>query len=286
MAVILSERAELTRDGRLRPQRRPARRLMAAALDRAARSIGQVALLAVFGVCGALMSALVLPLARLAVRDPVRRAERLRRSVQSALRGYIGSMQTLRLIDVEIIGLDHRVAPGTLIVANHPSLIDALILLAHMDGVAVVAKRSLQISPFTSGAIAGANYVVNTEAPALIDECRARLAAGESLVLFPECTRTGADGAINLRRGAAQIAVRSGCPVIPVTVEFSEPLLTKHSRWWLAPKVRPRVRVVRHATIDPAQFMRGHRSVSLGARRLTAHLQALYAKELARRGPA
>lgn len=286
MAVILSERVGGRHDGRLQPQLRSARRSIGTAFERVGRSIGQVALFGVFGIFGLSMSALVVPLAAVAVRDPVRRANGIRRVIQSAMRAYTGGMRALRLIDLEIIGLDRRIAPGTLIVANHPSLIDALILLSHIDGGVIVAKRSLQINPFTSGGIAGANYVVNTEAPALIDECCARIAAGEILVLFPECTRTGADGVIRLRRGAAQIAVRSGCPVIPVTMEFSEPLLTKHSRWWLAPRVRPRVRVVRHDTIDPAQHMHGHRSVSLAARRLTEHLQALYTKELARRGPA
>ncbi len=284
MAVILSERAEVRRAGRLRPQRRSGH--FFPALDRAGRSIGQVALFAVFGIYGALMTALMVPLYSVVVRDPVQRARGMRRIVYYVLRAYTGSMQTLRLIDFELIGLDRAVAPGTLIVANHPSLIDALILLAHIKGGVVVAKRSLQISPFTSGAIRGANYVVDADAPALIDGCLARIAAGESLVLFPECTRTAADGVIQLRRGAAQIAVRSGCPVVPMTIEFSEPLLNKHSPWWLAPKVRPRVRVVRHEPIDPAQFMLGHHSVSLGARRLNEHLQALYVKELARRGPA
>ena len=84
--------------------------------------------------------------------------------------------------------------------------------------------------------------------------------------------------------GAAHIAVRSGCPVIPVTIEFSEPLLTKRSRWWLAPKVRPTVRVVQHPAIDPAQFLQGGRSVSLAARALTECLRELYVRELARRG--
>ena len=171
------------------------------------------------------------------------------------MRTYVGSMRALRLIDLEIIGLDRVPAPGSLIVANHPSLIDALILLGHVKGAVVVAKRSLQVNPFTWGAIRGADYVVNADALSLIDECRARIAAGESLVLFPECTRTGDDGVIRLRRGAAHIAVRSGCPVIPVTIEFSEPLLNKKSRWWLAPKVRPKVRVMEHAAIDPAQFL-------------------------------
>jgi len=285
MAVVLSERADTEREKPMRPPYAVSHRFAAGA-GRVARSIGQIALFGVFAVIGALMSVLIVPAHWLFVRNPARRARAVRSVVYRLMRHYVRSMRALRLIDLEVSGLDAAPAPGSLIVANHPSLIDALILLGHVKGAVVVAKRSLQVSFFTAGGIRGADYVVNADALSLIDECRSRIAAGESLVLFPECTRTADDGVIRLQRGAAHIAVRSGCPVIPVTIEFSEPLLTKKSRWWLAPRVRPSVRVVAHPAIDPAQFLHGARSVSLAARQLTEHLRQLYVRELARRGPA
>ena len=281
MAVILSERVEVRRDGRLRLQGHAGRR-SAFALQRIVRSIAQVAMFAVFGLSGALIGLLV-PLTFLLMRDPARRVECVRRVVYGSTRAYVRSLHKLRLIDLETIGFGDAWPTGSLIVANHPSLIDALILLGCVPGGVVVAKRSLQVNPFTWGAIHGAKYVVNADAPSLLSSCLARIAAGESLVLFPECTRTAGDGVIRLRRGAAQIAVRAGCPVVPVTIEYSEPLLTKESRWWLAPKVRPRVRVVRHQPIDPAQFMHSSAGVTRAARRLNEHLQVLYTKELAAR---
>ncbi len=290
MAVVLSERT-----GREKQSRPPplagGRSGFTAGAGRAARTIGQIGLFAVFGVCGAALSVLIVPGYSVFVRNRARRAHGIRNTVYYMTRAYVGSLRTLRLIDLEVTGLDRVPTPGSLIVANHPSLVDALILLGHIQGAIVVAKRSLQVNPFTSGAIRGADYIVNADAPSLTDECRARLAAGESLVLFPECTRTGDDGVIRLRRGAAQIAVRSGCPVTPLTIEFSEPLLTKRSRWWLAPKVRPRVRVTAHAAIDPRPFVRGQRSVSLAARQFNEHLREFYVielnvRELGRRGSA
>jgi 1-acyl-sn-glycerol-3-phosphate acyltransferase len=288
MAVILSERIESGRGGRLRLQHSGGRRSgVARAVQRTVRSIGQVVMFGVFGVCGALIGAVVLPLTFIAIRDPARRIENVRRVVYYAARAYIGSLHRLRLIDLELNGLGGSwrkdSQSGSLVVANHPSLIDALILLGLIRGGVVVAKRSLQINPFTWGSIYGANYVVNAGASTLVAACLERIAAGETLVLFPECTRTADDGVIRLRRGAAQIAVRTGCPVVPVTIEYSEPLLTKSSRWWLAPVARPRVRVVRHESIDPAQFLHGGASVTLAARRLNEHLQALYMKELSGR---
>lgn len=285
MAVVLTERAETGREEEVRPQAVAEQRSsVGTRIGRAARSLGQIALFTVFGLYGVLMSALIVPAYSVVVRNRARRAHGVRRVMFHMMRTYVGSMRALRLIDLEVIGLERVPAPGSLLVANHPSLIDALILLGHVEDGVVVAKRSLQVNPFTWGGIRGADYVVNADPQGLIDECRARIAAGETLILFPECTRTADDGVIRMRRGAAHIAVRSGCPVIPVTIEFSEPLLTKKSCWWLAPKVRPRVRVVQHPAIDPSQFLKGDRSVSLAARALTECLRELYVRELARRG--
>ena len=285
MAVVLSERANTVREKPMRPPH-AVRHRFAAGAGRVARSIGQIALFGVFAAAGTVMSVLIVPAYWLFVRNSVRRARAVRSVVHQLMCNYVYSMRALRLIDLEICGLAATPAAGSLIVANHPSLIDALILLGHVKGAVVVAKRSLQVNFFTAGGIRGADYVVNADALSLIEECRARIAAGESLVLFPECTRTADDGVIRLQRGAAHIAVRSGCPVIPVTIEFSEPLLTKKSRWWLAPKVRPSVRVVGHPAIDTAQFLHGARGVSLAARQLTEHLRQLYVRELAHRGSA
>jgi 1-acyl-sn-glycerol-3-phosphate acyltransferase len=283
MAGVLSERAAgVERKRRIVLQDRMRR--LASTFSRTGRSIGQVVMFILFGISSALTSALA-AIYSIAVRDPVTRANGVRRMIRWALRKYIGSLRVLRLIDLEVSGLERAATPGALIVANHPSLIDAPILLAYLDAV-VVAKQALRANPFLSGSIRGADYVVNNDAVALIDACRARLGAGQSLLLFPECTRTAADGAIRFRRGAAQIAVRSGCPVVPVTIVFSEPLLTKQSRWWLAPLKRPRVRVAAHPPIASAPFVRGSRSVSIAARQLTAHLQDFYSEELTRREPA
>lgn len=287
MAVVLPDRADTGREKQIQPQvlaERPPG--IGARIGRVNRSVAQVALFTVFGLYGALMSALVVPVYSVVVRDRARRAHDIRRVMYYMMRTYVGSMRAFRLIDLEVSGLDRMPLPGSLLVANHPSLIDALILLGTVKDAIVVAKRSLQVNPFTWGGIRGADYVVNADPQALIEECCGRIAAGETLVLFPECTRTADDGVIRLRRGAAHIAVRSRCRVIPVTIEFSEPLLNKNSRWWLAPKVRPSVRVVGHAAIDSAQFLPDGRSVSLAARALTEHLRELYVRELARRGSA
>lgn len=282
MAGVLSGRAAgLELKGRTVLQQRGNQ--LASTFGRAGRSIGQVVMFFCFGATSVVISALAIPLHSIALRDPIGRARGARHIIRWALRKYVRSLCALRLIDLEVRGLERASAQGTLFVANHPSLLDAPILLAYLGDTVVVAKQALRANPFLAAAIRGADYVVNDDAVELVKACRARIDAGQSMLLFPECTRTAVDGTITLRRGAAQIAVRSGCPVVPITITFSEPLLTKQSRWWLAPRTRPRVRVIAHSPLASALYANGATSVSIAARRLTAHLQDFYSKELTRR---
>ena len=48
---------------------------------------------------------------------------------------------------------------GTLIIANHPSLLDVVIFLAHVRRANCVVKESLCKNPFLSAAIAAAGYI-------------------------------------------------------------------------------------------------------------------------------
>jgi 1-acyl-sn-glycerol-3-phosphate acyltransferase len=250
-------------------------RVLAAAC-RTWRSAAQVALFGVFGAGGALMTGIVAPALSLTVADPERRAHLARRYVRGFLAAYTGAMQVLRLIRLEVTGAEHLAHGGALVVANHPTLIDAFFLLGRVPGLVPIAKRALAVNPFTRGAIAAANYLVNDDGPALLETCRERLAAGETLLLFPEGTRTAADGAVRLRRGAAQVAVRCGCPIVPVRIDVDERFLVRETPWWLAARSVPRIRITAHAPIDPAPFVAASANPALAARRLTERLQTIY----------
>lgn len=254
------------------------------AFDRLWRSLAQVMMFGVFGLGGAAMTLLVGPVLFLFVRNPQTRTAVARRCVKALLLGYTGAMHALRLIRLELEGREHLQHRGVVIVANHPTLIDAFFLLGRVDRLVPVAKRALLANPFTSGAIRAANYLVYDEGPLLVEACRERLRRGESLLLFPEGTRTGTDGRIRLRRGAAQVAVRCGCPVVPVTVAVTERFLTRSSPWWLASRTRPTVRITAFAPVDPAPFFAASTSPALATRRLTEHLEQFYSRELPARG--
>ncbi len=279
MAVVLQGEEH---GGAVAPSRA---RTVARLVGRIVRSLGQVALFIGFGLLAVIYWGWVVPTTRLRFRDPPRRTQAARAWAQRMVRLTTDAAQALRLIDVEVSGLDD-LPPGSLIVANHPTLIDAFFFLGRVPGAVPIAKRALLANPCVAPAIRLANYVINDSGRQMVEDCVTRLRAGETLILFPEGTRTTPGQPLLLRRGAAQVALRAARPLVPVTIRLSDALLGKGGRWYLAPVERPRFTLVVHPAIDVGRYLATGARPTAAARELTDDLQQFFTRELARRGAA
>ena len=121
-----------------------------------------------------------------------------------------------------------------------------------------------------------ADYIPNSGGVQLVEESRRRLQTGDSLILFPEGTRTTPGESIRLQRGAANIALRAGADMLPVTIQLSATWLTKHSHWYNVPMQRPHFIIRAHAPIDTSESTNPADQLPLAARRLTLNLQDFY----------
>lgn len=70
-----------------------------------------------------------------------------------------------------------------------------------------------------------------------LKRCIAVLAAGEPLVLFPEGERKSGPTVQPLFDGAAYVALRAGCPIVPVGIGGSERVMPKGSKFIYPRKV-------------------------------------------------
>ena len=109
---------------------------------------------------------------------------------------------------------------STVVVANHPSLIDIVVLISaipHPD--CIVAGRLF--NNFWMRKIVGQLFVdsfANTEE--LLERCRKSLHDGNNMIIFPEGTRTRPETVGKpLKRGAAQIALRAGSDILPIHIK-------------------------------------------------------------------
>ena len=107
---------------------------------------------------------------------------------------------------------------GKIVVANHPSLLDVVMLLSVIPNADCIIKAALGHHNVISG-IVNTLYISNSlDFDHLTKECTKSLQEGNCLIIFPEGSRTKADGVHHFQRGAAHIALSSGCSLVPVSI--------------------------------------------------------------------
>ncbi len=190
------------------------------------RSLLCAAFFASFGAGGLVFSAILcLPLPKAAMRAMMRAQFRL----------FVRAAAATRLFLVDATPGDRaalRRVRGSVVVANHTSLIDVVILVALLGDSVCVTKGAVGANPFMR-IIARRALVVNDGPVEVMDRASGYLAEGVNVVVFPEGTRTPADAPEHrFRRGAAHLALRTGAPVVAASIVPDPPTLGKGQAWW------------------------------------------------------
>lgn len=231
-----------------------------------------------FGAGGLLMRVLVFPAINLLIREQQLRTTVARNIIRYTFRAFVGLMRGLGVLHYEIKGLKKLERKGLLILANHPTLIDTVFLMAFVKRADCIVKSGLWNNPFTQGPVRAAGYIKNENGPELIDQCITSLQAGNNLIIFPEGTRTPRDGTISFKRGAANIAIRGMRKVTPVLISCSPPTLGKGEKWWKVPSRCVHFSIEVQEDIDIESFIAAADNDARAARRLTDYLQNYFAE--------
>lgn len=233
-----------------------------------------------FGLVGLLMPWVTGPWIHLRYSNRTERRLRARHALHRLFRVFIRIWRFLGVIDWEIHHIERLERPGLLVLANHPSLFDVVFLMAFIPVPDCIVKERLFGNPVMRGFLRLTGFLANSNPVGLIEDARASLGAGSSLVIFPEGTRTDPNGTLHFQRGAANIALRTQTPVTPVVIVCEPLTLTKKHRWYHIPASKPKVtlRVGEDLPLTPYQ----HQPVAQGVRTLTRYLQDYFTEELSR----
>lgn len=248
-------------------------------LDRAWRIVATAFCFACFGLGGVLIGLVAFPLLMIASPDRAMRTKRAQALIHHVLRLFVGLMRAVGVISLEVHGAQRLLRSGQLVLANHPSLIDVVILMSLLKQTNCIVKGALWRNPFTRGPVIAAGYISNHGGSALIGDCVTALQQGDNLIVFPEGTRTPVNGPMQMQRGAANIAVRAACIVTPVVIRVSTPMLPKGRPWYRVPPTRPHFIVSVEDDIDMQKFLTQDRPATLAARDLTQWLHDFFTRE-------
>lgn len=199
-----------------------------------------------------------------------------RRAIARGFRFYLGALEAVGACRFDLQALEALRGQGPLILApNHPSLLDAVMLLSRADNAACVLKAPLLDSVLFGPGARLAGYICNDPPLDMVRRSVEALRAGGQLLLFPEGTRTRR-APVNPFRGAISLIARqAGAPVQTVFIEADSAFLGKDWPITRRPELPLRYRVRLGRRFEPPQdlhaFMR--------------ELETYYARELAQSAP-
>lgn len=233
----------------------------------------------IFGLGGIMLSLCFGPLMALLPGDPLRRQRRARTLIQYCFRGFVWMMRSLGVLTYEIRGLHKLEGKNNLILANHPSLIDVVFLIALIPDVNCIVKGGLLRNPFTRGPMRAAGYIANETAEGVVEAAAQSFQQGYSLIVFPEGTRTQPGMPLRFKRGAANLALLTGADVTPVVIRCQPTTLSKQDRWYQVPDRRVHFRLEVGDQIDTDGFSQLPLR-SLAARSLNKRMTDYFTEEL------
>lgn len=151
-----------------------------------------------------------------------------------------------RIVPVSYVGGENLVRPGQggrVIVANHPGLMDVGWLLARLPEAICICKPDIGRNPLFAATAHRAGYLRSNSGHHLLRTATTKLAAGQTMLVFPEGTRTRNGRLQPFKPGFVAMARKARVPIQLVRIHCDSELLTKQRPWWIVPRLPARVTV-------------------------------------------
>lgn len=246
-------------------------------LGRLFRILGTGIAFTVFGLGGLLLAVTVFPLLTILTPTGIQTQKRIRGVIHRVFRQFLWFVQAIGLYDINVEGAESLAnCRGCLVVANHPTLLDVVILMALNPNFQCVVKHQLWRNIFLRGVVSAAGFIRNDlSAEEFIEQCEKSFAAGDNLLLFPEGTRTVPGEFPKFFRGFANVAILSQADIQIVVIQCEPVTLTRDEPWYAVSETRASFRVEIGELWDKSTFSwTDHRA--LNARRLVRSLETYY----------
>lgn len=229
------------------------------------------------------LSCAFLPLLRVFTSDRESLRRRTRFFVQRFFRFMTWLIEAVGCMRLKVEGGERlREAGGALIFANHPTLIDVVVLMGLIPQSNCVIKSALFRKLALGHTLRSAGYVENGDPDRLVEDCRASLDSGRPLIIFPEGTRTTPGTPLTFQRGPAHILLASRRPIIPVLIRCRPDALLKGQPWYHVPETRFELELRVLEPISAEQWLARVEGLPrpMAVRALTSQLESFFLEQL------
>lgn len=237
-----------------------------------------------FGIGGLILSLFVFPLQHLVIKDLKAQKQTARKTVHYTFKFFIAFMQFVGIFKFNLQQAQQlKSLNGHLVLANHPSLIDVVVLISIIPNADCVVKTHLFKNVFLKGVVSNTGYISNADPAGLLDDCEASLKAGNNLIIFPQGTRSKPDENLKFQRGAANIAIRCQAQVTSVMLNVVPSTLTKNVPWYRIPPTKAHFSAM---VVDHLPVLPEHNALqtSKNVRQYNRDLEFFFKEELSKHG--
>jgi 1-acyl-sn-glycerol-3-phosphate acyltransferase len=161
-----------------------------------------------------------------------------RAGIMGGFRLYTWWIKLMRAYRLDLSALDAlRTGPSLILAPNHPSAIDAVLILSRLPNLICVMKSELMHNVFLGAGARLARFVCNEPPRRMILDAVAGLERGGILLLFPEGTRSVRFPVNPLKASIGTIARHAGVAVQTLLIETDSPYLSKGWPLWRRPRL-------------------------------------------------
>ncbi len=244
---------------------------MAEKLDWIKRFLGTLFGFVLFGVVGVLFKIVLYPYAKNYPHNDLATQLQGRQIVGKTWRFFVNYLKWAGILEVKYHGFERLGREGQLVLANHPSLLDVVLIFSQESRFNCIVKKDLLDNPSMSSPIRACGFIPNTESEELL-ELSHQILQNQALLLFPEGTRTGWDGVVKLHRGAVSIGLRSAKVITPIVIKMNPLNFKKGQPWYKIPSKKICYELTVGEDIDPQQWL-AEKPLPIASRRLNDYLE-------------
>jgi 1-acyl-sn-glycerol-3-phosphate acyltransferase len=211
----------------------------------------------IFGLSTLILGIIVFPVMCLVFHPRERFKKYGRRFVSGFFRFFVSLMHFIGIVNLETDNREnYRHLSSKIIVANHPSILDVVMLISLIPNADCIVNTDLNRNFIVKGVVRQIYILNSLDLDDILQACAESLKQGNCLIIFPEGTRTPRYGKAILKKGAARVSLYSGCNILPVHIGGTDKYgLGKKDPWTgFNPRERYVYRINMGSEINPEKF--------------------------------
>ena len=127
--------------------------------------------------------------------------------------------------NMEVIGTENIPNENCVFISNHQAIFDGFVLLAYIDKpFGFIAKKEIKKIPLVSNWIQSIGSIyIDRESPResikTIQKSIEKINQGDSMLIFPEGTRSLSSNMNSFKKGSMKLAIKSKVAIVPITID-------------------------------------------------------------------